>query len=145
VVVDLRDTSRAMSQENVDLVRSAYAAYNEGDWEGARDVYHPEVIWDLSTYEGWPDTTEVSGADAVIDWLRDWASIYSDYYSKIDQIVDSGDQVVVLARLGGRERDSAEFTEMGWAHVITVRDGRIVRVQNYSDRRKALEAVGLSE
>ena len=134
-----------MSQENVDLVRSAYAHYNEGDWEGARNVYHPEVIWDLSTYEGWPDTTEICGADAVIDWLREWASIYSDYYSKIDQILDSGDQVVVLARLGGRKRDSTEFAEMGWAHVITVRDDKIVRVQNYSDRRKALEAVGLPE
>ena len=134
-----------MSQENVELVRSAYAAYNEGDWEGARDMYHPEVIWDLSTYEGWPDTTEISGADAVIDWLRDWASIYPDYYSKIDQIFDSGDQVVVLARLGGRERDSTEFAEMVWAHVITVRDGKIVRVQNYSDKDKALEAAGLRE
>ena len=134
-----------MSQENVNLVRSAYAAYNEGDWEGARNVYHPEVIWDLSTYEGWPDTTEICGADAVIDWLRDWASIYSDYYSSIDQIFDSGDRVVVIARLGGRERDSSESAEMVWAQITTVRDGKIVRVQNYSDRRKALEAVGLSE
>jgi ketosteroid isomerase-like protein len=134
-----------MSQENVELVRSAYAAYNEGDWEGARDVYHSEVIWDLSTYEGWPDTTEICGADAVVDWLRDWASIYSDYYSRIDQTFDSGDQVVVLARLGGRERNSTEFAEMTWAQVTTVRDGKIIRVQNYSDRGKALEAVGLSE
>jgi uncharacterized protein len=134
-----------MSQENVDLVRCAYAAYNEGDWEGARDMYHPEVIWDLSTYEGWPDTTEICGAAAVIDWLRDWASIYSDYYSKIDQIFDSGDQVVVLARLGGGERDSTEFAEMVWAQVTTVRDGKIVRVQNYSDQGKALEAAGLEE
>jgi ketosteroid isomerase-like protein len=134
-----------MSQQNVDLVRSAYARYNEGDWEGARDAYHPEVVWDLSTYEGWPDTTEICGADGVIDWLRDWASIYSDYYSKIDQIFDSGDQVVVLARLGGRERDSAEYAEMGWAHVITVRDDKIVRVQNYSDKGKALEVAGLEQ
>ena len=134
-----------MSQENVELVRSVYAAYNEGDWEGARDVYHPDVIWDLSTYEGWPGTTEFSGPDAVIDWLRDWASIYSNYYSRIDQIFDSGDQVVVLARQGGRERASAELVEMDWAQIISFRDGRIVRVQNYSDSAKALDAAGLSE
>ena len=134
-----------MSQENVDLVRSAYAHYNDGDWEGARNAYHPDVIWDLSTYEGWPDTTEICGADALLDWLRDWAAIYSDYYSRIDQIFDSGDQVVVLARLGGRERNSTEVTEMVWAQITTVRDGKIIRVQNYSDRAKALEAVGLSE
>jgi ketosteroid isomerase-like protein len=134
-----------MSQENVELVRSTYAAYNEGDWEGARDAYHPDVVWDLSTYEGWPDTTEFFGPDAVIDWQRDWASIYSNYFSKIDRIFDSGDQVVVFARQGGREHDSTELVEMVWAQVISFRDGRIVRVQNYSDRAKALEAVGLSE
>ena len=134
-----------MSQENMELVRSLYAAYNEGDWEAARDVYHPEVIWDLSTYEGWPDTTEISGPDAVIDWLRDWASIYSNYYSRIDQIFDSGDQVVVLARQGGRERDSTELVEMTWTQIISFSDGKIVRVQNYSDSAKALEAAELQQ
>ncbi len=134
-----------MSQENVELVRSVYAAYNEGDWDGARNAYHPDVIWDLSTYEGWPDTTEFSGPGAVVDWLRDWAAIYSSYYSKIDQIFDSGDRVVVLARQGGRKNDSPELVEMVWAQIISFRDGKIVRVQNYSDSAKALEAVGLSE
>ena len=99
----------------------------------------------MSTYEGWPGTTEFFGPDAVIDWLRDGASIYSSYYSKIDQIFDSGDQVVVLARQGGRERDSTELVEMAWTQLISFRDGKIVRVQNYSDSARALEAAGLEE
>jgi ketosteroid isomerase-like protein len=134
-----------MSQENMELVRGVYAAYNEGDWEGARNAYHPDVIWDLSTYEGWPGTTEFFGPDAVIDWLRDWASIYSNYYSKIDQIFESGDQVVVVARQGGRENDSTELVEMAWTQIVSFRDGKIVRVQSYSDSVKALETLGLSE
>jgi hypothetical protein len=34
---------------------------------------------------------------------------------------------------------------MVWAQIISFRDDRIIRVQNYSDRAKALEAVGLSQ
>jgi ketosteroid isomerase-like protein len=34
--------------------------------------------------------------------------------------------------------------EMEWGQVLTVQDGKIVRVENYEDRGEALEAVGLS-
>jgi ketosteroid isomerase-like protein len=34
---------------------------------------------------------------------------------------------------------------MQWAMIVTVRDGQIIRLENYDDRAKALEAVGLSE
>jgi ketosteroid isomerase-like protein len=34
---------------------------------------------------------------------------------------------------------------MEWAQVITVRDGRITRVDAYDDRSQAVEATGLSK
>jgi hypothetical protein len=35
--------------------------------------------------------------------------------------------------------------DMRWAMITTVRDGKVIRMENYDDRREALEAVGLSE
>ena len=35
--------------------------------------------------------------------------------------------------------------DMKWAQIATVSEGKIIRVENYDDRSKALEAAGLSE
>jgi len=35
--------------------------------------------------------------------------------------------------------------DMKGAMITTVRDGKVIRMENYDDRREALEAAGLSE
>jgi ketosteroid isomerase-like protein len=34
---------------------------------------------------------------------------------------------------------------MDWAQLLTFRDDKVVRIENYTDRAKALEAAGLGE
>ena len=41
---NLRDTARAMSQENVEIVRAAFEAWNAGDMDALRELYDPDVI-----------------------------------------------------------------------------------------------------
>ena len=41
-----------MSQENVELVRAAYAAWNAGDMDAMRELVDPDIIW--RPPEGWP-------------------------------------------------------------------------------------------
>jgi ketosteroid isomerase-like protein len=46
----------------------------------------------------------------------------------------------------GRSKEAGVQVEMmKYAHVLTVRDGKITRAELHSDREKALEAAGLSE
>ena len=35
--------------------------------------------------------------------------------------------------------------EMEWAQISTLRDGKIIRIDNYDDRSKALEDAGLRD
>src|SRR4051812_10765357 len=39
-----RDTARAMSQENVEVVRAVFEAWNAGDMDAIRDACDPEII-----------------------------------------------------------------------------------------------------
>ena len=50
-----------------------------------------------------------------------------------------------MSRQHGRGASSGAVAELELAQIATVRDGQIVRVDNYLDRQKALEAAGLSE
>ena len=62
-----------------------------------------------------------------------------------EKFLDAGDHVVVLFHEYRRGRGSGVELENHTAAVITVRDGRVVRLQGFMDRGAALEAAGLSE
>jgi ketosteroid isomerase-like protein len=55
------------------------------------------------------------------------------------------DSVVVSLHLAGRGGGSGVEMEETDAHLFAIRDGKIVRWQNFRDHSAALEAVGLSE
>jgi ketosteroid isomerase-like protein len=42
-----------MSQENVEIVRAHFAAWNEGDMDAVRELYDPDVV--VRTVEDWPE------------------------------------------------------------------------------------------
>ena len=58
---------------------------------------------------------------------------------------ESGDQVAVRLRGWFRGASSGVETEVSWAGVFTVRDGRIRRYRDYASWPKALAAAGLRE
>lgn len=53
--------------------------------------------------------------------------------------------MVVISRQHGRGATSGAGADLVLAQIGTVRDGQIVRVENYLDREKALGAAGLSK
>jgi hypothetical protein len=61
-----------MSQENVEVVRRAFAAWNAGDMDAFRELHDPDVI--LQTVQEWPEPGPHVGREAVmrfIEQLRD--------------------------------------------------------------------------
>src|SRR6478609_995646 len=50
-----RDTSRRMSQENLELIRAGFAAHSRGDLDALVEVYDPDVVFEtllLGTHHG---------------------------------------------------------------------------------------------
>jgi ketosteroid isomerase-like protein len=76
-----------------------------------------------------------------LDWLEPWES----YRVEVEDVIDAGDDVVLLPRDYGRRAGmDVEVGGLG-AAVWTVRDGKVARVAFYLKRGEALEALGLSE
>jgi uncharacterized protein len=122
-----------------------YAAFNEGYLETVLAAIDPYVEWNASdvffdqprSYRGrraWQD-----------EFLRDLFEIFEDYRGDPEEIIDAGDQVVVVAQVGGRGRRSGAKAMARVAHVLTIKDGRLLRFTEFTDVAEALEAVGLSE
>jgi ketosteroid isomerase-like protein len=62
------------------------------------------------------------------------------------ELIDAGeDQVIAVLRFGGRAKLSGVETDLTYAVVYTIRDGKIARGREYWTKEQALEAAGLSE
>lgn len=134
-----------MSDENVALVRRACEAWLRGDFDAWFATLHPQVEWDTTHFEGWLEKAVYQGRDEVRRFLvDDWLASWDSYEAGIDELVDAGDRVLVLwwqRMLGGK---GGVPVALDSAQVVTVRDGKVTRIENYTDRDKALEAVGLA-
>src|SRR3954468_17499170 len=73
-LLSLRDTQRAMSQENVEIVRAFYAAYNRGDLDAVLNDLAPDFTLDWSRAMG--PQRGVYGADRVRQFFDDFAEIF---------------------------------------------------------------------
>lgn len=126
-------------------MRRGAEAWARGDFDTAYAYWHPEVEWDPTHFEGWPDRTISRGPDEVRRFLEEeWLASWDDFEAHLEDVVSaSGDRVVVfwLQRMTGR--GSGVPVEMRMTQICTVRDGRIVRFENYTDRDEALKAAGL--
>ena len=61
----------------------------------------------------------------------------------IEEIIDAGDRVVLSAHHRGRGRGSGIKVDARLYEVYTLRRGKVIRVDEYTDRAAALEAAGL--
>ncbi len=137
-----------MSQENVEVVRAAFDAFNrEGVEAFASRLFSPEFVFDASR-AGIPGVGVYRGSDQVGAFFeKDWfgAFPFEEWEVEVEELIDRGDRVIVMSRQRGRGASSGVAAELELGNIFTLRDGEIVRVELYSDREKALEAAGLPE
>jgi ketosteroid isomerase-like protein len=80
---------------------------------------------------------QVEAARAWDDFLA-WAE---DYRPTLEDVADlGGDYAFVVIGLAGTSKDSARTMDARFFDIFTIRDGKIARIEEYSDRSEALEA-----
>jgi uncharacterized protein len=131
-----------MSQENVEVVRAVFEAWNAGDMHAVRESYDPGIIW--RPPEGWPEPGPYAGREAVMRQLEQLRETWdADAFELISDFIDVGDRVAV--RLIWRTTGHGPEANMEFTGVYTVRKGRMLAIEFFWDHAKALEALGLSE
>jgi ketosteroid isomerase-like protein len=134
-----RDTSPAMSEENVEAARRCFEAYRRGDYTEASALLAPDVVWEIG------QELPARGPAAVREMWKRWDGEWEKLETVADEFVDGGDSVVVAVRYRGRGRVSGIEVDDRLFEVHTFRDGQCVRKVEFRERSEALEAVGLRE
>jgi ketosteroid isomerase-like protein len=138
-----------MSQENVEIVRRYFDVFNQGGVEAviSGGFWSPEVVWD-TTASGIPGIGVFRGYDEIRSFFEDdWFQTFpfEEWEIEVEELIDLGDKVLVISRQRGRGVTSGVGAELEQAHIVTLRDGQVVRAESYLDRAKARKAAGLRE
>ena len=133
-----------MSEENVEIVETAYEAFARGGLERFTEHFADDV--DYRAFEGAPDDRgPMHGKDAVRAQFQDWLDTFDDLRIEPVELIDAGGDVIAGTRISGRAKLSGVETDLTYAALYTIRDGKVARGREYWTKEQALEAAGLRE
>jgi ketosteroid isomerase-like protein len=134
-----------MSQENVEIVRRLTEALNARDLDRYyAEFFDSDVEWQTSAED--PDAAIHRGLQAYRRYLEQWIESFDGLQAEVEEYIDVGDDhVFTWSRFTGRGRTSGAAADWYLAIIFTLRDGKVVRGEEYFDRAEAIEAVGLRE
>jgi ketosteroid isomerase-like protein len=132
-----------MSQENVELVRQGYEAFNRGDLEGWLAGLDPDIELDEQYIA--PDAAVYRGHEGVRRWLRQGSDAIGSPSFEVLRWFARDNVVVTEVIVHVRGVGSGVETAAQLAHAIRMRNQKAVYIASFRTVEEALEAVGLSE
>ena len=153
-----------MSEENVEIAKALYPGVLDlttilatpEALDAALSHYEPLVHPDFVTVHdpraaglgmSGPEGPGVSqGIEGFIGLWRDYLVAWDSWVVTPTGFVDVGDErVLVLQSFKGRSKTHGVELEQEGGNVVTIRDGKLGRLELFFHREDALEAAGLSE
>ena len=145
-VLRLRPRSRLRRLMLARTIALAYAAANRRDFDAVLTGWDPESEYHPSGDLLPPDLEAVFyGHDGYRQLWRYWLDACEDIRWDPEEMLDFGDKLLVTTRQRGRGSGSGVAVSEPVFQLFTVRRGLVIRQEDYLDRSKALEAVGLRE
>jgi ketosteroid isomerase-like protein len=140
----LRDTRRAMSQENVELARRVMDALGRGDLASMIAFADPEVEWH-SFFAELGQGGVYRGHDGTRQYLSDLGDAWEIVRADVDDGIGVSDVVLLVGRIHYRGKGSGIETETAAGWMLKFRQGKVICFRAFREPAHALEAVGLSE
>jgi ketosteroid isomerase-like protein len=133
--------------QNVEMVRRSGEAWQRDDFETWLSTIDPDVEWFTGVERALGRAGSIyRGHEGMREFWNLWRIDVDDHWVEVEEIRDLGDErVLSLGRLRFRGPASGITVESQLANVITLREGKIVRSEDYLSHQEALKAVGLEE
>jgi ketosteroid isomerase-like protein len=136
-----------MSQENVEAIRRGIEAWNADDLDAFLAELDPEVEWHPSIEPA------LEGGETTWRGLDSARKAWDDYRGgawerltiRVQEIRDLGESVLILSHIDLTARTTGLEFHQEVGQLMTFRDGKVHRSQDFLSHAEALEAAGLSE
>jgi ketosteroid isomerase-like protein len=135
----------------LERIRRSYVVYNDGPGvlRGDHDDFYAALFSpdaEVIVPQMYPDMEPVYvGIEGLKRQRARMDEIWEDLHWEPERFIEAAGAVVVLLTLSGISRQMRAPISAPVAHVLTVRDGRVTRVEAFLDRDEAFAAAGLEE
>lgn len=124
-----------------DIVKALYGAFSRGDVPAVLGAFDPQIHWNEAEGFRYATGNPYVGPMAVA------TGVFQPLVTEVDgfavhpeRFIDAGDIVVVEGRYRGTMKATGTPIDAQFAHVWQLRDGKIVRFQQYTDTRQWSDA-----
>jgi len=130
-----------MAQRNVEIARRWWASFNENGVPPL-ELCNEHVF--VRNPDGFPVTGPYHGHAGIRQWALDVYDVLEDFRVEPEEVIPLGEGGVVLVglRQTGRWKYTQLPTEVLWATLMTIRNGKLVHAQGYVSKAQALRAAG---
>lgn len=137
-----------VSAENIELVRRLYAELAGGPVqefetrltdEALGAVLDPEIEW-VPVPDSLLAVDRYRGFDGTRRFWGEFLSAWEEYRVEPVEFYDTGDQVAVVVHIVGRTHEVE--VDQTRSSLLSIRNGRIIRVEAFADPEGAREAAG---
>jgi ketosteroid isomerase-like protein len=125
------------AKKNSAVVRRLYEA--RGDPEVIRKVLAPDVRWEV--VPGFPHSNVYVGLSGVTDFFTRLFSDFEDWHTEPSEFFETGDCVIAIGTYSARAKATGKSFKARFAHVWTLRDGVIIRLQQCADTVQLAKAL----
>jgi ketosteroid isomerase-like protein len=129
-----------MSEQNKSIVNQAYSNFKSGNINGILDLVADDVNWTLPQMEGVPFAGTRTGRDSVGEFFQSVVSTQESLRFEPRELIAEGDKVVALGSYQWRVKSNSREFGGDFAHVFTIRDGKVVAFNEYMDTAACRDA-----
>jgi ketosteroid isomerase-like protein len=120
-------------QQNVEVVRRGYEAFGRGDLDALLNLLDDDIEWISSGPPELPTAGMRRGRRQVGEFFDAVNQLFEIQRFEPESYIAQGDRVVVLGGDTSRVRATGKILDFDWAHVFTLRNGKVVAFHEYID------------
>jgi ketosteroid isomerase-like protein len=122
------------------VVTAAYRAFASRDIPALVGLVAPDVVWGQPDNPHIPSAGTRSGVEGVLEWLQLGATTEDVQRLEVRRVLVDGDMAAVVGAMRVVVRATGRAYEMDFVHLVTVRQGSVVRFQEFFDTWTAAQA-----
>lgn len=123
-----------MSQ-NVELIKKFYSAFKNQDKQTYLQLCDDNIEW--TVMENIPNGGTHVGKKAVFEnYFPSLFAQFQEFHAVTEEFLDGGGKVIVLGKYTGIAKKTKKSFESPFAHIYTIKDGKILKFRQYTDTVK---------
>ena len=131
-----------MPEKNMTTIGKLYEALGRGDIPSFLAGLDSQIEWREADHFPYADGNPYIGPQAVLEGVfTRLGSEWEGFAGIPDDWLDAGDRIVVLGTYTGKNKATGKSVRAQFAHVWTVKDGKAIRMQQYTDTKQFADAI----